>query len=45
MKLKMENKKNIVFSFNILGKGLTIFRKEPTKPKPKKRKQREFRYF
>ena len=48
MKLKMDNKKNIVFSFNILGKGFTVFKKEPT-PKPQKQKQkkkpREFRYF
>ena len=41
----MENKKNIVFSFNILGKGLTIFKKDPPRPRPKKKKPRNFQYF
>ena len=45
MKLKMENKKNVVFSFNVLGRGITIFKKEPAKPKTKKPKPRKFQYF
>lgn len=41
----MNNKKNVIFSISILGKGFSILKKEPPKPKTKKQKPITFQYF
>ena len=50
MKVKIESKKNIIFSFNVLGKGVTVYFKTPFKKdtshkEVEDRKSRKFRYF
>jgi hypothetical protein len=46
MMIKMENKKNVIFSFNFFGIGFTVFKNTPDEEKKTpERKPRGFQYF